>query len=282
MKRSYQRGADGMALINLNFYSQYLGNNHDVTILVPDKPWNQDVKAFYGSGKKYPVLWLLHGTNGDHTDWVRYTQIETYAMERQLIVVMPSGMNANYENWPGFATGYNMYDYLTEELMPLVHGWLPASDRKEDNYIAGLSMGGRGTFKYILGHPDKFAAAAVLSQSPRNFDELKWKNGYPTNFMGDRAINMVNNAGGKEGFIASMENSWQKIIDQHEKGDFPRIFCCCGTKDGFYPQYKQFKRMCEERNIPITFEEKKGYAHEWRFWNIMIERALDFFGLDKK
>ena len=273
-----------MALVDMNFYSRYLGNGHHVSIILPDSPWGprEAVKPFYESGQKYKVLWLLHGTSGDHSDWVRYTQIETFATERDLIVVMPSGLDANYENWPTFATGFHMYDYLTEELMPMVHNWFPASDKKEDNYIAGLSMGGRGTFKYILGHPDKFAAGAVLSQSPRNFDELKWKDGYPTNYMGARAINMVNNAGGQEAFLASRENTWQKVIDMHEEGTLPKLFCCCGTKDSLYPQYKAFKKMCQDKGIPITFEEKKGYQHEWRFWNMMIERALEFFEIPKK
>jgi Na+-driven multidrug efflux pump len=45
----------------------------------------------------------------------------------------------------------------------MVYGWLPVSARREDNFIAGLSMGGRGTIKYAVNHPERFAAAAVLS-----------------------------------------------------------------------------------------------------------------------
>ena len=68
-----------MALVDMNFYSRYLGNGHHVSIILPDSPWGprEAVKPFYESGKKYKVLWLLHGTSGDHSDWVRYTQIET-------------------------------------------------------------------------------------------------------------------------------------------------------------------------------------------------------------
>lgn len=66
-----------------------------------------------------------------------------------------------------------MYDYLTEELMPLIYGWFPASDRREDNFIAGLSMGGRGAIKYTVNHPELFAAAAVLSAVPVDFKRLR-------------------------------------------------------------------------------------------------------------
>ena len=97
-----------MSLINLNFESRYLCNNTEVSIILPNLPGKETPKDFYGSGKKYPVLWLLHGTFGDHSDWVRKSNIELYACERNVIVVMPSGMNADYANWPTFSTGYNM------------------------------------------------------------------------------------------------------------------------------------------------------------------------------
>jgi putative tributyrin esterase len=100
------------------------------------------------------VLWLLHGTFGDHTDWLRKSNIELYACEKQLIVVMPSALNSYYSNWDRCMMGYGMYDFLTEELMPLVYSWFPASDKREDNFISGLSMGGGGTLKYALGHPN--------------------------------------------------------------------------------------------------------------------------------
>ena len=158
-----------MSILTYNFESEYLKNNHEVTVILPDKPRALTPEEFYRSGRKYKVLWLLHGTFGDHTDWVRKTNIEMYATERNLVVVMPSALNSNYSNWDKFMMGYDMFDYLTEELMPLIYGWLPVSDKREDNFIAGLSMGGRGTIKFAVNHPDKFAAAAVLSAALVDF-----------------------------------------------------------------------------------------------------------------
>ena len=152
-----------MSLVTFNFESQYLGNNHTVGIILPDKPRSQTPAEFYGNGKKYKVLWLLHGTFGDYSDWLRKSMIELYACENDLIVVMPSALNSNYANWPSFGTGFNMYDYIFEELMPLVYNWFPASDKREDNYIAGLSMGGTGASKYAINFPQYFAGAIILS-----------------------------------------------------------------------------------------------------------------------
>ena len=65
-----------MSLLTYNFESELLNNNHQVTIILPDKPRSVKAEDFYRSGKKYRVLWLLHSTFGDATDWVRKTNIE--------------------------------------------------------------------------------------------------------------------------------------------------------------------------------------------------------------
>ena len=58
-----------MALLNLNFMSMYLYGNTEITVILPDVDYTGRPEDFYSSGEKYKVLWLLHGTYGDHTDW---------------------------------------------------------------------------------------------------------------------------------------------------------------------------------------------------------------------
>ena len=145
-----------MALFTLNFFSNYLMVNTQVNVIMPRIELSKSPREFYSSGRKYQVLWLLHGSCGDHTDWIRNTNIARYAEERDLIVVLPSVLNSDYSNYMTFADGFRVWDYLTEELMPLIFNWLPVSNKKEDNYIAGLSMGGNGALMIGLGHPDYF------------------------------------------------------------------------------------------------------------------------------
>lgn len=270
-----------MALVTFNFESKYIGFNQGVSVILPDKPWDLTPREFYESGKKYKVLWLLHGTGGDHTDWIRKSNIEIYAAEKQLIVVMPSGFNADYTNWPGYANGLNMGDFLTEELMPMIHNWLPASDKPEDNFIAGLSMGGRGVMKYLLDHPEKFAAGAVLSAAPRDLSKAKTEDDLFKDFMAGtlRAKNQFANAGGFEGFLASGENAWDRITKMHKAGTLPKMLFACGKKDFLYKNYMKFKKYCLAEQIPVEFFELPKLSHEWRFWDASIQKALEFFGL---
>ena len=267
-----------MALVHFNFESQYLQGNTDVNIILPDKARSQSPKEFYGSGKKYKVLWLLHGTFGDYTDWLRKSNIELYACEKDLIVVMPSALNSNYSNWDTMI-GYHAFDYLTEELMPIVYNWFPASDKREDNFIAGLSMGGGGTIKFAVNHPDKFAAAAVLSAAPRNFDHIDMESTDPRQ---QRQITSVKNAGGLEKYVNSYENSWRILGELNGTGKLPKLYFACGKNDFLYETYEEFKEYAKSINLEATFEEIEGYTHEWRFWDLTIQHALEFFGLDGK
>ncbi|MBQ7488724.1 MAG: hypothetical protein IJT77_14640 [Clostridia bacterium] len=263
-----------MALMHFDFQSEYLKGNTTISVILPDKPWGMDPRKFYEKGKKYKVLWLLHGTYGDHTDWLRKSNIELYACERDLVVVMPDALNSNYANWEHFSIGYNMYDYMTEELMPMVYSWLPVSDKRDDNYIAGLSMGGRGTCVYALNHPELFAGAAVLSQAPR---DIEWDRKTNPVFF-ERTQGSIDNRGGLEAYLASYENTWRVLDDAMQKGvDLPKLFFACGKQDHLYNAFVHFREHAEKCGLDATFVEVDGYKHEWRFWDLMIENVLDFF-----
>lgn len=274
-----------MSLLTYNFESQYLNNNHQVSIILPDKKRDISPQDFYRSEKKYKVLWLLHGTFGDNTDWVRKTNIELYATEKDLVVVMPPALNSNYSNWEHSMLGYNMYDYLTEELMPLIYGWFPVSDCREDNFIAGLSMGGRGTIKFAVTHPDKFAAAAVLSAAPVDMKQLR--PGHPSILLDTENFRLkttIENAGGLESYLNSNENVWA-IIDhmaaEKTLHTLPKLMFACGEEDAvLYQYYLSFKKHCEEIGLDARWFSLPYYRHEWRFWDKAIQEALDFFGLE--
>ena len=265
-----------MALSTLNFESKYLNGNTTVSIILPDRPREDDPAGFYNSGRKYKVLWLLHGTFGDHTDWLRRSNIETDACERDLMVVMPSVQNSDYSNWPKFACGFDAERFLVDELMPLIHNWFPASAKREDNFIAGLSMGGQGCARYAAWYPEKFAAAAVLSGSPNNWHTLSLKE-----LAFERTQNQIDAEGGMDGLLASHTNVWDRIGALAKTGTLPRFYITSGTDDFLYHSwYLPFKAYAQEIGLDAVFEEFEHYAHEWRFWDMTIQRALDFFGLE--
>ena len=172
-----------MALMTLNFESAYLNQAQYITVVLPDKPDGQTAEEFYGNHEKYKVLWLLHGTYGIGNEWIRRTNVELYASRRNMIVVMPDALNSDYVSWPGFGMGYDFPNFFTKELMPLVHNWLPASDKPEDNFIAGLSMGGQGATQLGFTYPKLFARIGAFSYPLINYhthpDGKVFGKGYP-------------------------------------------------------------------------------------------------------
>lgn len=287
-----------MALVHLNFESTYLKNNTDVNIILPDKGAGISPETghpvtpeeFYRSGKKYPVLWLLHGTFGDYSDWIRKSNIELYASERDLIVVMMSAQNTVYDNWPDFCMGLDEFGYITKELMPLVYGWFPASDKREDNFIAGLSMGGRGTLKIALECPELFAGAASLSSVPTDLDGdierlTALFNADPDTLEGfdRRTRNDMHRSGSVEAYVNGRDNTWRHLREVFEAGRMPeKLFFSMGTEDTAYTSgsYAKLKAYVEKLGIPAMFTEGPG-KHEWRVWDRDIQLALDFFGIKK-
>lgn len=281
-----------MALLHIDFESCFTGCNEDVDIIVPDRKRTETPAHFYGKDKKYPVLWLLHGTFGGHSDWVRKSNIELYACEHDLIVVMPSVMNTDYEAWDNFTLGYDSCRYIIEELMPLVHHWLPASSRREDNFIAGLSMGGGGALKLALAYPELFAACASLSSIPRNVEAnrerleklyaMKRSELNEDSVMKSdlRLYNSMHRFDSVDEYLASPANTWRTVDHAAGRKDLPRFLFATGTEDPLMyttGNFQSFRKHCEEIGFEAEFIEGPG-SHEWRVWERDIQYALKFFG----
>lgn len=284
-----------MALVHFNFESQYLGINTDVNIILPDRERTKNAEEFYAQGKKYRVLWLLHGTFGDYTDWIRKSNIETYACEHEIIVVMPAVGNSDYEPWDNFTLGYDSCSYIIKELMPLVHNWFPGSAKREDNFIAGLSMGGGGALKLALNYPDKFCACAALSAAPRNLDAQKeelekifslsrkevMESADGALRRSYRTYNQMHRYDSVDEYLDSMSNSWRKLDEMvAEKNPLlPKLFFSIGTEDFMIENFWKFKEHADSIGLEAEYVTGPG-THEWRVWERDIQKAFTFFGFD--
>ncbi len=151
-----------------------------VSVVLPQPAQREIGMNAVASGEEHPVLWLLHGASDDHTTWLRRTSIERYASERGLAVVMP---NAHLSSYANMAHGGRFYDFVSDELPRLMREFLPLSAKREDNFIAGNSMGGYGAMKIGVNHPDRYAAIGCFSAgvnrpgAPRSsvIPEDEWK-----------------------------------------------------------------------------------------------------------
>ena len=79
-----------------------------------------------------------------------------------LIVIMPGAERSFYAD---MEHGYKYWTYISEELPSIMKSFFPISDKREDTFVAGLSMGGYGAMKLAFNHPERYAAAASLSSA---------------------------------------------------------------------------------------------------------------------
>lgn len=264
-----------MALIDCRFFSRELYRTVGVNVILPLPDSGDDFfpnkTPLPGGGKKYQALYLLHGFSADYTDWQRFSRIENYAQAKRLAVIMPSGDNSFYANMPHSG---NYYNYLTEELPMVIESLFPISSKPEDRFIAGLSMGGFGTFKAALRNPEKYGAAASLSGGMKIKGSTDRPSAVPTETFLKEAYgpNWECYDPQTEDLFVLLENDMKKGVK------LPPLFQCCGTEDFIYPQNVEFRDFALKLGAPLTFEEGPG-VHNFDFWDPWIRRILDWLPL---
>lgn len=259
-----------MALINCDFVSESLGLSCSMTVILPQNTRNPAGMKGVAKQKKYPVLYLLHGMSDDHTTWLRRTSIERYVSTMGLAVVMPAVHRSFYTD---MACGPRYWTFLSEELPKIVQSFFPISDKRQDTFAAGLSMGGYGAFKLALRHPERFAAAASLSGA-LNTADLYERWGAP------KAREMVAIFGNK---IKNTDNDLAYLSAKLAKSAKPKpmLFQCCGTEDFLYGDNINFRNHLEKLGtFKFHYEEGPG-VHEWGYWDANIQKVLQWLPLKK-
>lgn len=241
-----------MAQILCNFVSYSLGYGVDIAITLPTLSScdiGNNKQPCHTPKAKYPVLYLLHGRGNDYKSWYRYTSVERYAEERRIAAVCCSVGNKAYMN---AAYGEKYFDFIENELPEFMHGNFPVSERPEDTYIAGLSMGGYGALAHMLTHPASYKAVGAFSPATELLRSDS--NEFPPRI------------------------DLYKALDQclFEKASLPELFLCCGQNDFLYDGVAGFHRMLEEKNVAHRWYDVPGFEHEWKFWDIEVERFLDW------
>lgn len=256
-----------MAFIQCDFFSEVLGLSVSMNVILPQDTSGQIGMEGKSLSKKHPTLYLLHGASDDHTIWMRRTSIERYVAPLGLAVIMPAVHRSYYTD---MVHGYKFWTFISEELPAIARSFFPLSDAREDNFVAGLSMGGYGAFKLALRCPDKFAAAASLSGAL----DVSWL----TREV-DRKEEFKNIFGDLEKLSGS-ENDLFYLAEKLAKSDEPKpmLYQCCGTEDFLYEDNIRFRDWARELGLNLTYEEEPG-THEWGYWDKKIQRVLEWLPL---
>ena len=268
-----------MALAHVNFFSEVLGLCCQADVILPQKQQGVGQQGGSTSGD-VPVLWLLHGASDDHTIWQRRTSIERYVAPLGIAVVMPAVQLSFYTN---MESGGRFFDYIADELPVIMRDFFHFSARPEDNFVAGLSMGGYGAFKLALTRPGQYGAAASLSgaldintllnrraKGPAAKTDKHWNNLMKTIFGNPRAVK-----GSEHDLLHLLEkNVAHKVA-------LPKLYITCGTEDFLYADNLVFRDLAQRLGVELTYHEEPG-LHEWGYWDRNIQKILKWLPLPDK
>ena len=251
-----------MAFLQIQFFAETLNVASTVNVILPEAAQGIGITAGKEKEKLPKVLYLLHGYSDDHSIWMRRTSVERYAAAHDLAVIMPA---VNHSFYCNEAYGERYWDYVSEELPRVMHRFLRLSDKPEDTYVAGLSMGGYGAMRLALTYPERFAAAASFSGAVQIEGIVGRHVGQASTIFGDKT-----DVTGTEVDLFHL----MKVNGRTEKK--PWLYVSCGTADFLYGAHQAFVPALKENGWSVTSHDEPGATHEWGFWDQEIRKFIQF------
>ncbi len=230
-------------------------------------------KGFETSGKKYPVLYLLHGAGGDHGSWqkdARFSSVADRLMASgqipEMVIVCPEGFRHAYVNSFDGTAPYE--DFFLKEFMPFIEKEYRIAGDRNHRAIAGLSMGGYGSLYHSLKRPDLFGACFAMSAATGNFTFQS---------AGDKPT-AAEQAYSRSHAIPDIlrDAKWEKDDEGNIVGA-PALFLEIGDDDFLLLDNFEVIKALRETGMPHQFRVRDG-AHTWDFWRETLPSALQFVG----
>jgi enterochelin esterase-like enzyme len=259
---------------DLTFKSQILKKDMKFSLYLPG--------GYETSNRRYPVLYLLHGGGGDHTDWIQLGNMQAITdasvrtgQAEPMIIVMPDAGTTFYLNH--IRGAYQYEDFFIKELIPHIDKTYRSRAEKRFRAIAGLSMGGFGSLLYSLHHPELFQSCYAMSAAVRTDEQInqmtlpEFQRRYKTALgeikEGDPRITEFWN---QNSILFLM-----KHLPEKQKTAV-RFFLDCGDDDqSLYAGNSLLHNLMRDLKIPHEYRVRDG-GHTWEYWRTALPEALQF------
>ncbi len=252
---------------NLSLPSKILNGDRKYAIYLPPN--------YENSQRSYPVLYLLHGGGDDQTGWVQFGEVQhitdktvAEGLATDMIIVMPDANTGTRGYFNSVRGNWNYEDFFFKEFMPFIEKTYRIKAEKRFRAVAGLSMGGGGTFMYALHHPELFSSACPLSASVGPVDmkdaETRLKRTIPDAteaeikklYETQNALVLVNN----------MPDADKKAV---------KWYIDCGDDDFLFEMNSLMHIAMRKKEIPHEFRIRDG-GHTWKYWRTALPTVLGF------
>jgi enterochelin esterase-like enzyme len=214
-----------------------------------------------GQNKRYPVLYLLHGSPGQAHDWftggkANQSADTLIALGKipELIMVLPDG-NGQPGATPEWANSYDQHQliesYVVNDVVQYIDSKYRTIPDASHRAIGGQSMGGFGATNIAVHHPDIFGS--VISLGGYYYAE--------GGIWGNNAAYM-------------QQNSPATVLPTKKQAWKLQFFLGAGSQDQpYYTDTQQFAQELDGLHILYHLDIQKGY-HSWTTWQKQMYRAL--------
>jgi S-formylglutathione hydrolase FrmB len=247
----------------LELDSRFLKRKVWMSVFLPEFYFDRDQ-----SGRRFPVVYLLHGLGGRFDNWSTKTSLANYLSDRKLIVVTPEGADGWYTD-SATRPSDKFETYMIEEVLPEIDHRYRTIAEGRARAMAGLSMGGFGAIKFGLKYPHLFSLigsfSGALDAPLRGQDHKNWRPSIMTVFGPDGSP--VRKANDVFALVDGMAPERLKAL--------PYFYISCGTEDTVnFRQNFDFASLLIDKKVPHQYRHFPG-AHTWTVWNSEVGEFLE-------
>lgn len=260
-------GQTGKVIDNLTLPSKILKGDRKYAVYLPPD--------YQTSQRSYPVLYLLHGAGDDQTGWVQFGEVLNIAdkainagLATPMIIIMPDANTGQRGYFNNLKNDWRYEDFFFEELMPYVEMAYRIKSEKRFRAVAGLSMGGGGSFMYALRHPELFSSACPLSAyiGPLTVADMKTYLERSNQKGTDAEVEAYFNRHNAISLVNDIKDDQKKAV---------RWYIDCGDDDFLYEGNALIHVAMKKKEIPHEFRVRDG-AHTWTYWRASLPDVLRF------
>ncbi len=255
---------------NLSLKSKLLKGNRKYAIYLPPD--------YETSQRTYPVMYLLHGAGDDQTGWVQFGEVLNITDKAiregtatPMIIVMPDANTGQRGYFNDIRGDWPYEDFFFNEFMPYIEKTYRIKADKRYRAVAGLSMGGGGSFMYALRHPELFSSACPLSAAtgPLSLEQTKAyveRIGNRPVTATDAEIEAYYKRHSALELINNMPDDQKKAV---------RWYIDCGDDDFLYEGNALVHIAMRKKDIPHEYRVRDG-GHNWTYWRTALPTVLEF------
>lgn len=257
----------GKVFDNLTIPSKILKSDRKYAVYLPP--------GYETSERSYPVLYLLHGAGDDQTGWVQFGEVLDITdkaiasgVATPMVIIMPDANTGRMGYFDDIKGDWNYEQFFFNELMPYVEKKYRIKSEKRFRAVAGLSMGGGGTFMYALHHPELFSSACPLSAfvGLLTLDDARKAYTRDNPAVADSTVINYYNQHSALALINNMPDGQKKAV---------RWYIDDGDDDFLYEGNCLVHIAMRKKGIPHEFRIRDG-GHTWTYWRTSLPAVLQF------